>query len=73
VRMPTLREIYAGLHSIANDATGVAFAWHLAAAVAIVSLLAGFRPSRRVAAAILSLFWRVVRCFTRCLACCGWG
>jgi hypothetical protein len=55
VTMPTPTEILAGLTRIANDAFGLAVAWHLAIAVALVALAAGWRPSRRLAGALLAL------------------
>jgi hypothetical protein len=47
--MPGAADILDGLSTIANQATGVAMAWHLLIAAALVALASGWRPSRRTA------------------------
>jgi hypothetical protein len=52
--MPTSDRILAGLTEIALAASPLAIVWHLALAVAIVALLAGWRPSRRSAGILIA-------------------
>ena len=47
--MPSPAEILRNLSAIANAWIGVAIAWHVALAAAIVALLVGWRPSARLA------------------------
>jgi hypothetical protein len=47
--MPQATDILDGLSAIANQATAVAVAWHIAVATALVVLASGWRPSRRTA------------------------
>jgi len=47
--MPSAAEILDGLSAIANQATGVAVAWHILIATALVALASGWRPSQRTA------------------------
>jgi hypothetical protein len=53
--MPGPEEILAGLTAIANQATGVAIAWHVGIAVALVALAAGWRPAERTARALIAV------------------
>jgi len=53
--MPTSGEILAGLTTIANDALALAVIWHVFTAAAILALLGGWRPGRRLAASLLTL------------------
>lgn len=53
--MPSPAEILANLAAIANRAIAVAVAWHLVSAVVVVALQMRWRPSNRVAAALLGL------------------
>jgi hypothetical protein len=53
--MPTPREILEGVTAIANAWRPLAIAWHGAAAAAFVAWLIGWRPSGRLAAALLVL------------------
>ena len=53
--MPSTPEILAGLAQLANRATPVAILWHIAFAIGIVVLGAGFRPSRRSSALLAVL------------------
>ncbi len=53
--MPDAEYILEGLTTISRAARPAAIAWHAIAAVAILALLAGRRPTRRGAAAMLSL------------------
>ena len=53
--MPTSTALVAQLHSIAHDMIGLAILWHVALAIALVTFLAGWRPTRRGAAALLAL------------------
>ena len=52
--MPGTDQILAGLTKIANHAFGLAIAWHVAVAAAVLALALGWRPSRRLAGALLS-------------------
>lgn len=47
--MPSATEILDGLSAIANRAMGLAVAWHLVIAMALVALVSRWRPSRRTA------------------------
>jgi hypothetical protein len=47
--MPSATEILDGLSAIANQATGIAVAWHIIIAIALVALASGWRPSQRTA------------------------
>lgn len=53
--VPTAVDILDGLIEIANRATGVAIAWHVAIAAALAALAVGWRPSRRAASALIGL------------------
>jgi hypothetical protein len=53
--MPSASSILQQLGAIANDGFAVAVGWHLVIAVAGASLLIGWRPRKRVAAALLAL------------------
>jgi hypothetical protein len=52
--MPSPAEILEGLARIANDAVAYAIAWHVAVALVLVAVLAGWTPSRRTSALLLS-------------------
>ncbi len=52
--MPSSSEILEGLGSIASEWRGLAVAWHVAWAVVVIALLAGWRPSQRLAGALLA-------------------
>jgi hypothetical protein len=52
--VPTPTEILAGLAAIANQAVGVAITWHLVLGAVLVALGFGWRPSQRVAAALIA-------------------
>jgi hypothetical protein len=52
--MPSPAQILDGLTRVANDAVAVAIVWHGAIALLAAGLLAGWRPSRQVAAALLA-------------------
>ena len=52
--MPNASQIVAGLTAIANENPGTALGWHLALGGAIVSILIGWRPSRRTAFMLMS-------------------
>jgi hypothetical protein len=47
--------IHEGLTTIANVAAPLAIGWHVLFAIAGLALLAGWKPSRRIAAALLTL------------------
>jgi hypothetical protein len=47
--MPSATEILDGLSAIANQATGIAVAWHIIIAIALIALASGWRPSQRTA------------------------
>lgn len=51
--MPRPEEILAGLRLASNDSIAIAVLWHLAALAAIFGLIAGWRPSRRLAGLLL--------------------
>jgi hypothetical protein len=53
--MPSRDEILAALERTADEAFAIGVAWHVLAAIAVVALLAGWRPPRRVAASLLSI------------------
>ena len=52
--MPSPEAILASLKLAANDWLAVAVLWHVAAVALIVAIVAGWRPSRRLAGALLS-------------------
>jgi hypothetical protein len=52
--MPTPNEIVLGLRLAANQAMAVAVVWHALTAALVVALVAGWRPSRRLAAMFLA-------------------
>ena len=47
--MPNATEILDGLSAIANQASGIAVAWHIVIAMSLAALVAGWRPSQRTA------------------------
>ena len=53
--MPHATEILDGLSEIANQATGLAVAWHILIAMALVALAAGWRPSQRTARLLIGM------------------
>jgi hypothetical protein len=53
--MPPAAEIRDGLSAIANQASGVAVAWHVVIALAVVALAAGWRPPQRTARLLLGM------------------
>ena len=53
--MPPAPEITAGLEAIANEWRAAAILWHLAVAAALLAVVAGWRPTRAVAGALLAL------------------
>jgi len=53
--MPTAPEILAGLNAIANQARAAGIGWHVALGLLIVSLLIGWRPTRRRLGFLLTL------------------
>lgn len=53
--MPTPAEILAGLSEIANRARGIAVAWHVVIAVALLAMASGWRPSERLARTLVAL------------------
>ena len=53
--MPSATRIHEDLTTIANDAAPLAIVWHVLFAIAGLFLIAGWRPSRRSAAALLTL------------------
>jgi len=53
--MPTAEQILQDLAAIANAAQPLAIAWHVVLAIAVVGLLAGWRPSRKLAGSLLAL------------------
>jgi hypothetical protein len=52
--MPGPEYILSSLTRIANEAIALAIAWHALTLIALLALLFGWRPSRRVAAALLA-------------------
>lgn len=52
--MPTPADILAGLTAIARSGVAIAIAWHVVIAAAIAALVAGWRPSQRVARVALA-------------------
>lgn len=52
--MPSAQSILAGLALIATDAFAVAVVWHAVVLAACVALVSGWRPSQRLAAALLA-------------------
>jgi len=53
--MPSAADILRGLSAIANQATGVAVAWHVLVAAALVALASGWRPSQRAARLLIGM------------------
>ena len=53
--MPAPEQILAGLTAIANQARPLAIAWHVALVVVMIALLAGWRPTRRIAGVALAI------------------
>jgi hypothetical protein len=53
--MPHATEILDGLSAIANQASGIAVAWHIVIAMALVTLAAGWRPSPRTARLLIGM------------------
>ena len=53
--MPHATEILDGLSAIANQASGIAVAWHIVIAMALVALTAGWRPSQRTARLLIGM------------------
>ena len=53
--MPRAADILDGLSVIANQATGVAVAWHILIATALVALVSGWRPSQRTARLLIGM------------------
>jgi len=53
--MPDARAIVEGLRFIANDAIGLAVAWHVAVLAVVTALWKGWRPSRRAAGLLLTV------------------
>ena len=47
--MPSATEILDGLSAIANQTTGIAVAWHIVIAVALIALASGWRPLQHTA------------------------
>lgn len=52
--MPTSTEILAGLTALANDWRSLAIAWHLFFGAVLLGVVAGWRPSRRLAGVLLA-------------------
>ena len=53
--MPPATEILDGLSVIANQASGIAVAWHIVIAMALVALTVGWRPSQRTARLLIGI------------------
>ena len=53
--MPTPAEILNGLSTIANEMVIVAVIWHVLAALAIIGIVLGWRPSKKLGASLLAL------------------
>ena len=53
--MPHATDILDGLSAIANQASGIAVAWHIVIAMALVALTAGWRPSQRTARLLIGM------------------
>jgi hypothetical protein len=53
--MPHATEILDGLSVITNQATGIAVAWDIVIAMALVALAAGWRPSQRTARLLIGM------------------
>jgi hypothetical protein len=53
--MPRTGDILDGLSAIANQATGVAIAWHMLIATALVALVSGWRPPPRTARLLIGI------------------
>jgi hypothetical protein len=47
--VPSATEILDGLSAIANQATGIAVAWHIVIVIALLALASGWRPAQRTA------------------------
>jgi hypothetical protein len=52
--MPDSTTILVGLSAIANRAIGAAIAWHVVVAIALIALAIGWRPSQRLARALIA-------------------
>jgi len=53
--MPTPTEILNGLALTANEMTILAVVWHVLAALAIIGIIFGWRPSRKMGASLLAI------------------
>jgi hypothetical protein len=53
--MPHATEILDGLSAIANQATGIAVAWHIVIAISLAALAAGWLPSQRTARLLIGV------------------
>jgi hypothetical protein len=53
--MPGAADILDGLSAIANQATGVAVAWHILIGTALLALVSGWRPSQRTARLLIGM------------------
>lgn len=53
--MPRTGDILDGLSAIANQATGVAIAWHMLIATALVAIVSGWRPPPRTARLLIGI------------------
>jgi hypothetical protein len=53
--MPPATEILDGLSVVANRASGIAVTWHVAIAMCLVALAAGWRPSQRTARLLIGM------------------
>jgi len=53
--MPTPSEILIGLAAIADRMVWLAVVWHIVIGAEVIGLIAGWRPSRKLAAALLAL------------------
>jgi hypothetical protein len=53
--MPAKSELLAQIFRIANESVPIAIGWHVVAAVVVIALVAGWRPSIRAAGALVAL------------------
>jgi hypothetical protein len=53
--MPTPNEILGGLASIANEMILLAVLWHVLVALVIIGIVLGWRPSKKLGAALLAI------------------
>ncbi len=53
--MPAPTEILKGLSSIANDMIILAIAWHVFVAFAVIGIILGWRPSKKIGASLLAI------------------